>query len=85
MLKNYSGKVYRTKDINHTERLDIYLEDQWRPICTKKLTKLAADSACRQMGFTQSIEVLNYSMQVNLPSCACSIHLSYECTCDCTY
>ena len=71
MLKNYSGKVYKTKDINHTERLDIYLEGEWRPICTKELTKLAADSACRQIGFTQSTKVLNYSTQVNLLSSTC--------------
>ena len=54
----YNGQVRRYSDGEKTQRLDIYLEGEWRPICTNELPKFAADSACRQLGYTYSKEVI---------------------------
>ena len=33
--------------------LKIYLENSWRPVCASSLTQLAAQTACRQLGYTK--------------------------------
>ena len=35
--------------------IEIYFEKEWRPVCVQEtIARQAADSACRQLGFTES-------------------------------
>ena len=54
----YNGQVRKYNDGELTQRLDIYLEEEWRPICTNELPQFAADSACRQLGYTHSKQII---------------------------
>lgn len=54
----YNGQVRKYNDGEKTQRLDIYFEGEWRPICTNELPKFSADSACRQLGYTHSIQTI---------------------------
>ena len=37
--------------------LEIYLNQQWGNICYSKFNQYAADTACRQMGYTNAIAI----------------------------
>ena len=52
----YNGQVGINYDISDHAILEIYFEGAWRPICigsnNNELMRVVADSACRQMGYT---------------------------------
>ena len=48
----YTGQVQL--GLPNYNLLKIYLENSWRPVCTSNLTQLAAQIACRQLGYTNA-------------------------------
>ena len=53
----YNGQIQilEANDALMNNLLKIYFEKQWRPVCVHRtIARQAADSACRQLGFTES-------------------------------
>ena len=54
----YNGQVQilEADDALMNNLLEIYFEKEWRPVCVHKTIAIeqAADSACRQLGYTES-------------------------------
>ena len=48
----YTGQV-QLGNPDHT-LLEIYLENSWRPVCSSRLTQRGAQTACRQLGYTNT-------------------------------
>ena len=49
-IEPYTGQVQLGGPDNSI--LQIYLENAWRPVCSSNLSQHAADTACRQLGYT---------------------------------
>ena len=74
----YNGKVNRIDDHERTELLGITFQGEQLPICTSYLSKTSADSACRQMGFTQSDSTIPQPHdQKYFNQCQCALHNLY--------
>ena len=53
----YEGQVRLVEGINTTVsqgRVELYQNGQWGTICGKYFSKPAADSVCRQLGYTSA-------------------------------
>ena len=54
----YNGKIQILEDkddVSMNNLMEIYFEKEWRPVCVQEtIARQAADSACRQLGFTES-------------------------------
>ena len=55
----YSGQIYLENDINYLNSsgiLYLYYNNEWFPVCARSFNQYAADSACRQLGYTNAID-----------------------------
>ena len=55
----YSGQIYLDNDINYFNSsgiLYLYYNNEWLPVCARSFNQYAADSACRQLGYTNAID-----------------------------
>ena len=55
--QNYEGMVRTSNESKFTSsgELEIYLNKVWGNVCGSKFDQVAADSACRQMGYTNAV------------------------------
>ena len=59
----YSGQIYLYNDINYFNSsgiLYLYYDNKWLPVCARSFNQYAADSACRQLGYTNAIDEGGY-------------------------
>ena len=40
----------------HLEFFYLYYDNEWLPVCARSFKQYAADSACRQLGYTNAID-----------------------------
>ena len=55
----YIGQIYLYDDtsyLNSSGTLYLYYDNQWFPVCARSFNQYAADSACRQLGYTNAID-----------------------------
>ena len=60
IIKNdnpYSGQIRLYNDTSYLKSsgiLYLYYDNEWLPVCARSLKQNAADSACRQLGYTNA-------------------------------
>ena len=55
----YSGQIYlynKTSYLNSSGILYLYYDTKWLPVCAESFNQYAADSACRQLGYTNALD-----------------------------
>ena len=53
----YNGQIYLYNDttyLNSSGILYLYYDNEWLPVCARSFNQYAADSACRQLGYTNA-------------------------------
>ena len=59
----YVGQIYLSNDtsyFNSSGILYLYYDNEWLPVCARSFNQYAADSACRQLGYTNAIDQDGY-------------------------
>lgn len=85
----YEGQVYIQTEEGQppsgTGTLQIYLDNEYLPVCYNGVTQQIANSACRTVGYTNSLpanRVLEKATSWNISTGLC-INNSYDCLTDC--
>ena len=58
----YNGQIYLSNDsyLNSSGILYLYYDNEWLPVCARSFNQYAADSACRQLGYTNALDQGGY-------------------------